>query len=56
MEHYIKKIKSQQDKLIDQGCIPFICKQMANTQDSDIQDECMLTCIALIIGGNEYAQ
>ena len=29
---------------------------MSDTQDGDVREECLLTCIALLIGGNTNAQ
>ena len=46
------RIKVQQDKMLERGVVPFLCKQMSDSVDKDIQEECMIACIAMLIGGN----
>jgi hypothetical protein len=33
-----------------------LCKHITEVEDPDIQEECLLVCISLIIGGNQRAQ
>ena len=56
MDPYKRLIRNQQDKMIERGVVPFLCKQISELEDEDIREECMLTCIALLIGGNMNAQ
>ena len=42
--------------MIQRGTIPFLCKLISEEEDADIQEECLLVCISLIIGGNPNSQ
>ena len=45
----------KQKSLVERGVIEFICKQLTSQEDPDIQEECLLICIAMTIGGNRDA-
>ena len=51
-----QNIKLMQDRLSDRGTIPFLCKLISDTEDQEIQMECLLGCIALLLGGNIKTQ
>ena len=41
---------------MDIGCVEFICKQIQEVDDTDILDECLLICAALMLGANIKSQ
>jgi hypothetical protein len=49
---YKRIIKMKQDSLVERGTIQFLCKHVSESEDPDIQEECLLACISLILGGN----
>ena len=51
-----EEIRLKQNKLVERGTIPFLCKLLSDTEDPAVQMECLLVCIALLIGGNLRAQ
>lgn len=53
---YKRIIKIKQDSLVDRGIIEFLCKQICSQEDPEIQEECLLVCIAIILGGNQNSQ
>ena len=42
--------------MIQIGTIQFLCKHISEVEDSEIQEECLLVLISLILGGNLNAQ
>jgi hypothetical protein len=42
--------------MIERGTIQFLCKHISEVEDADIQEECLLVCISLVLGGNLKAQ
>jgi len=50
---YKRIIKMKQDSLVDRGCVAFLCKHISEVEDEDIQEECLLVCITLCLGGNK---
>ena len=42
--------------MIERGTIQFLCKHISEVEDADIQEECLLVCISLVLGGNVLAQ
>ena len=46
----------KQDSMIERGTINFLCKHISEVEDADIQEECILACIAIVLGGNQLAQ
>lgn len=53
---YNKKIVFRQNQLCDLGIVDMICNIMSQTKDTEIQYECVLIGIALLIGGNSKVQ
>jgi len=53
---YRRIIKMKQDSMIERGTIQFLCKHISEVEDADIQEECLLVCISLVLGGNQLAQ
>jgi hypothetical protein len=51
-EDYKAQIKSKQDLLVNSGCVTFVCELMSRVEDPEINDECLLICISLLLGGN----
>ena len=51
-----QNIRLKQNMLVERGIIPFLCKLLSDTEDIDIQKECLLVMIALLIGGNKKSQ
>ena len=51
-----QNIKLKQNKLVDRGTIPFLCKLISDSEEPEVQMECLLVCIALLIGGNAKSQ
>lgn len=45
-------IEFKQCQLVDRGCIYFLCKHMAESEDQEVNEECLLTFITLLLGGN----
>lgn len=52
---YRRIIQMKQDSMIERGTIQFLCKHISEVEDSDIQEECLLVCISLVLGGNPLA-
>lgn len=52
---YRRIIKMKQDSMIERGTIQFLCKHISEVEDADIQEECLLVCISLVLGGNMLA-
>ena len=42
--------------MIERGTISFLCKHISEQEDADIQEECLLVCISLVLGGNSKSQ
>ena len=42
--------------MIERGTIQFLCKHISEVEDAEIQEECLLVCISLVLGGNTKAQ
>ena len=53
---YKRMIQVKQSYLVERGCIPFLCKLLAESSEPSVQEECILVCIALILGGNVTSQ
>lgn len=53
---YKRMIQVKQDYLVERGSIPFICKLLAESEDKEIREECILVGITLILGGNLTSQ
>jgi len=53
---YKRVIKIKQDSLAERGTIEFLCKQICSQEDPEILEECLLVCIAIILGGNSNSQ
>jgi hypothetical protein len=39
--------------LTERGTIQFLCKHLSEVEDPDIQEECLLAMIAMVLGGNK---
>jgi len=49
-------IEFKQSQLVDRGCIYFLCKHISESDDADVNEECLLTFITLLLGGNQKTQ
>lgn len=49
-------IRMKQDSMVERGAIQFLCKHISEVEDAEIQEECLLVCISLVLGGNTKAQ
>lgn len=54
-QSYKRIIAMKQNSMIDRGTIQFLCKHISEVDDADIQEECLLVCISLVLGGNNNA-
>jgi hypothetical protein len=50
------QILAKQDALVEIGTVQFICKHIAELDDDELLEQCILICISLLIGGNAKAQ
>lgn len=48
-------IRNKQDSMVERGAIQFLCKHISEQEDTEIQEECLLVCISLVLGGNSKA-
>jgi len=58
-EDWIKfalQIETKQNLMVELGCVEFACKHLSAIEDSDVLEECLLLCIALLLGGNAKTQ
>jgi hypothetical protein len=50
--NYKNMILIKQNALVDIGCINFLCRHISETEEEEILEECLLSCITLLLGGN----
>jgi hypothetical protein len=50
------QILAKQDALVEIGTVQFICKHIAELDDDELLEQCILICISLLLGGNAKAQ
>jgi hypothetical protein len=58
-EDYIEfkgKIVAKQDAMVEIGTVQFLCKHIAEVDDDQLLEQCLLIGISLLIGGNNKAQ
>jgi len=53
---YEKIVYYQQTRLVEIGCIEFLCKHLQDVDDDEILEQTFLVCITLLLGGNQKAQ
>ena len=52
---YKQKIVAKQDAMVEIGTVQFLCKHIAEVEDEQLLEQCLLIGIALLIGGNNTA-
>lgn len=52
---YKSKIVAKQDAMVEIGTVQFLCKHIAEIEDDQLLEQCLLIGISLLIGGNKKA-
>lgn len=47
---------SKQDSLVEIGVVQFLCKHIADLEDDQLLEQCVLLGITLLLGGNNNSQ
>lgn len=53
---YKGKIVAKQDAMVEIGTVQFLCKHIAEVDDDQLLEQCLLIGISLLLGGNNKAQ
>jgi len=53
---YQEAVEKQQSLLAEVGCVQLLCQLLASKKDTELEVECELLAIAILLGGNRDAQ